>query len=192
MMAAIAAALALARSFPDNTAAFAPAHPLSGGVPMPIKYQPDGYHTATPYLVVRGAAKALEFYRKAFGAQELFRMPGPGDCIMHAEMKIGDSIIMLADEQPQMGFSGPETIGGTPVSLMLYVPDVDAQFKQAIAAGGKQTRPVMDQFYGDRSGTLTDPFGHVWTIATHKEDVPPQEMDRRFQEWMQKQGGRAS
>jgi len=148
---------------------------------MPVKPIPDGYHTVTPYLIIAGAAKAIEFYKKAFGATELLRLEGPGGSIGHAEIKIGDSIIMLADEHPQMGYRGPPALGGTPVSIMLYVPNVDAQFAQAIAAGGKVTRPVVDQFYGDRSGTLTDPFGHVWTIGTHTEDVPADEIARRLQ-----------
>jgi len=148
---------------------------------MPVKPIPDGYHTVTPYLIIAGAAKAIEFYKKAFGATELLRLEGPGGSIGHAEIKIGDSIIMLADEHPQMGYRGPPALGGTPVSIMLYVPNVDAQFAQAIAAGGKVTRPVVDQFYGDRSGTLTDPFGHVWTIGTHTEDVPADEIARRLE-----------
>ncbi len=147
---------------------------------MPVKPIPDGYHVVTPYLVIDGATQALQFYQKAFGAKELFRMDAPGGRIGHAEMKIGDSIIMLADEYPEMGFRGPKALGGTPVSLLLYVENVDAQFERAVAAGAKVQRPVKDQFYGDRSGTLEDPFGHVWTIASHKEDVPPDEMNRRM------------
>jgi PhnB protein len=146
---------------------------------MPAKPIPDGYHTATPYLIVQDAARAIEFYKRAFGATELLRL-GHGDSVVHAEIKIGDSPIMLADEVPEMGFRGPDSIGGTPVSLMLYVEDVDARFAQAVAAGAKVSRPVADQFYGDRAGTLTDPFGHVWTIATHTEDVPHEEINRRF------------
>ncbi len=139
---------------------------------------PAGYHTVTPYLIIRGAAKALDFYKQAFGAEELFRFPH-GDKIGHAEIKIGDSPIMLADEQPDMGFEGPESYGGSPVCICLYVPDVDALAKRAVAAGAKELRPVKDQFYGDRSGTFSDPFGHVWTISTHKEDVSPEEMKKR-------------
>jgi PhnB protein len=149
---------------------------------MPAKPVPEGYHSVTPYLIIQGAAKAIEFYKQAFGATELLRLSGPGGSIGHAEIKIGDSIIMLADEHPQMGYRGPQALGGTPVSILLYVENVDAQFARAIAAGGKQSRPVADQFYGDRSGTFTDPFGHVWTIATHKEDVPQEEVERRFAE----------
>ncbi len=139
---------------------------------------PDGYHTATPYLIIQGAAKAIDFYKRAFGAEELFRMDMGGK-LGHAEIKIGNSPIMLADEHPEMGAKGPQAYGGTPVSIMLYVKDVDAQAKQAIAAGAKVLRPVQDQFYGDRSGTFADPFGHIWTLATHKEDVPPDELERR-------------
>jgi PhnB protein len=153
---------------------------------MAVQAIPEGYHTVTPYLIVKGAAKAIEYYQKAFGAVECYRMESGGGKLGHAEIQIGDSIIMLADEHPEMGYRGPESLGGTPVSILLYVPDVDARFQQAIAAGGKEMRPVMDQFYGDRSGTLTDPFGHVWTIATHKEDVPPEELHRRMEAMMKK------
>lgn len=141
---------------------------------------PEGYHSVTPYLIIDGAADAIAYYRKAFGATELFRMPAPGGKIGHAEIKIGDSPIMLADEAPEMGFKGPKTIGGSPISIMIYVDDVDTVFNQAIAAGGTEQRPVKDQFYGDRSGTLEDPFGHVWHVATHKEDVSPEEMEERM------------
>ena len=144
-----------------------------------VKPIPDGYYTATPYLIVREAAKAIEFYRQAFGATELMRMPAPGGKVGHAEIRIGNSTIMLADEAPEMGARSPETIGGSPISILLYVEDVDAVFKQAVAAGAKVTRPVKDQFYGDRMGGITDPFGHAWYIATHKEDVSPEEMKTR-------------
>jgi PhnB protein len=153
---------------------------------MTVKAIPDGYHTATPYLVVRGAAKALDFYTSALGATELMRFPGPGGMIMHAEFKIGDSIIMLADENPAMQAHSPATLGGTPVGIALYVEDADPLFHRAVSAGAKVERPLEDQFYGDRSGTVTDPFGHKWTFATHKEDVPPDEMMRRFDEVMKK------
>jgi PhnB protein len=155
---------------------------------MAVKPIPDGYHTVTPYLIVQGAAAAIEFYKKAFGAKELMRMPGPGGKVGHAELQIGDSRIMLADEHPEMGAKGPGSFGGSPVGLLLYVEDVDARFNRAVAAGGKVKKPLADQFYGDRSGTLTDPFGHQWTIATHKEDVAPAEMDRRMKEMMKKKG----
>ncbi len=144
-----------------------------------VKPIPDGYHSLTPYLIIDGAADALEFYKKAFGATELFRMEHEGK-IGHAEMKIGDSPFMLADADPQRGHKSPNALGGTPVSLMIYVEDCDATFKQAIEAGGVEVRPLQDQFYGDRSGMLTDPFGHVWNVATHKEDVSPEEIDKRL------------
>ena len=149
---------------------------------MAVKPIPEGYHSITPYLSVRGASEALEFYKKAFGAEELTRMPMPDGKIAHAEMRIGDSVIMLADEFPDSGFSAPPTIGGTTSLIMIYVDDVDATFKRALASGGKETRPLTDQFYGDRSGTLVDPFGHVWTVATHIEDVSPEEMEKRMRE----------
>jgi PhnB protein len=140
---------------------------------------PEGYHTATPYLVIQGAANAIEFYKKAFGATELMRMSGPGGKVMHAEIKIGDSPIMLGDEFPEMGVRGPKALGGSPVSIFLYVEDVDALAKQALAAGAKELMAVQDQFWGDRYGKLEDPFGHVWGIATHKEDVAPDEINKR-------------
>lgn len=156
---------------------------------MAVKPIPDGYHTVTPYLIVRGAAEALAFYTEAFGGVELFRMPMPGGRVGHAEVQLGDSRIMLADEFPEMGASSPQTIGGTAVHLCLYVPDADARFAKAVAAGAKVVRPLKDQFYGDRSGTVEDPFGHSWTIATHIEDVTPEEMDRRHQAMAAAQAG---
>ena len=144
-----------------------------------VHYQPPGFHTATPYLIVDGAARALEFYQQAFGATELFRMPMPNGKVCHAEMQIGDSRLMLADEFPEMGARGPLSIGGTPLGLMLYVADCDAMFARAVALGAKALMPLTDQFYGDRSGTLLDPFGHKWTIATHTEDVAPEELEKR-------------
>ena len=140
---------------------------------------PEGYHTVTPYLIIKGASEAIEFYKKAFGAIELFRMPQPDGRVGHAELKIGDSIIMLADEFPEMNATSPQTLGGTPVNLLLYVEDVDTMYPQAISAGGIEQRPLQDQFYGDRSGTFKDPFGHVWTIATHTEDLTPEEIGKR-------------
>src|SRR5258708_38903852 len=140
---------------------------------------PEGYHSVTPYLIVDGGAKALDFYKKAFGAKEIMRMPGPDGKIGHAEIKIGDSHIMLADEHPQMGYRGPKSVGGTPVALMVYVEDVDKVAAQATAAGAKVLEAVQDKFYGDRMGTVEDPFGHKWHIATHKEDVSPDEMEKR-------------
>ena len=144
-----------------------------------VKPIPEGYHSLTPYLIIDGAADAIEYYKKAFGATELFRMEHGGR-IGHAEMKIGDSPFMLADANQQMGYKGPQAYGGTPVSLMIYVDDVDTTYPQALAAGGTEVKPLQDQFYGDRSGTLTDPFGHVWTVATHKEDVSSEEIDKRL------------
>lgn len=146
---------------------------------MAVKPIPEGYHSVTPYLVVNDAAGAIDFYKKAFGATELFRMPY-GDKIGHAEIKIGDSHVMLADENPQMGYVGPQAVTGTPFSLMIYVENVDTTYNEAIASGATEIKPLQDQFYGDRSGTLKDPYGHVWTIATHKEDVTPEEMDKRM------------
>jgi PhnB protein len=140
---------------------------------------PKGYHAITPYLSVQGASDAIAFYKKAFGAKEVMRMPGPGETIGHAEIQIGDSRIMLADEFPEMNFRSPRAIGGTPVTIHLYVEDVDKVAKKALAAGAKLLRPVAEQFYGDRSGSLEDPFGHVWHIATHVEDIPMRELKKR-------------
>lgn len=144
-----------------------------------VKPIPEGYHSVTPYLSIKGAAAAIDYYKQVFGATELFRMAGPDGKIGHAEIKIGDSPIMLADEFPEMEFVSPKTLGGSPVGLMIYVDDVDTMYKQAISAGGQEIKPLQNQFYGDRSGTLKDPFGHVWTVATHVEDVPPEEMEKR-------------
>lgn len=144
---------------------------------------PEGFHTITPSLVVRDAAKAIDFYKKALGAQELSRMPSPDGKIMHAELKIGDSIIFLADENPNMGVKSPQSLGGCTGVLHVYVPNVDQVFQQAIAAGSKETMPVADQFWGDRYGSLIDPFGYVWGIGTHKEDLSPKETEQRAQEF---------
>ena len=150
-------------------------------MPGKVNPIPDAYRGATPYLYIKGAAEAMEFYTKAFGATELFRMPMPGGKIAHAEMKIGnDAIFMLADEFPEMNVRGPKTIGGTPVSIYVYVPDVDAFAKRATDAGAIVKRPLKTQFYGDRSVQLEDPFGHSWGFATHVEDVPPDELERRM------------
>jgi PhnB protein len=154
---------------------------------MAAKHIPAGYHSVTPYLIVKGAAGAIDFYKKAFGAAEQMRFPGPGGKIGHAEIKIGDSVVMLADEHPEMGFRSPQSMGGTPVSIMLYIEDVDKVVERAVKAGAKLERPVMDQFYGDRNGTILDPFGHVWTISTHIEDVSPEEMARRAAAFAKKQ-----
>ena len=148
---------------------------------MPTKAIPDGYRTATPYLVVRNAAQAIEFYKKAFKAQEIMRMATPDGKIGHAELKIGDSIIFLADESPRMPNKSPQTLGGCTSGVMLYVDDVDTTFQQAVDAGGKTQMPVADMFWGDRYGSLMDPYGHIWSVATHKEDVAPGEMEKRAQ-----------
>ena len=147
---------------------------------MAVQAIPAGYRTVTPYLICAGAAKAIDYYQQAFGAKERMRHEMPGGVIGHAEIEIGDSIVMLADEFPQMNVKGPLAIGGTPVGLCIYVTNVDEVFNRAINAGGKVERPLADQFYGDRTGTLIDPFGHKWTIATHIEDVTPEEMQRRM------------
>jgi len=151
---------------------------------MAVNPIPADYAGVTSYLIVRGAAKAIDYYQRAFGATELFRLP-MGDRIGHAEIRIGAGVVMLADEMLDMGYKSPQTLGGTPVSLMFYVTDVDTTFARAVAAGGTVQKPLQNQFYGDRSGTLADPFGHVWTIATHVEDVAPDEMDRRMKKAMQ-------
>lgn len=154
---------------------------------------PDGYHTLTPYLIVKGGVKAIEFYKQALGAVELFRMPGPdGKSIGHAEIKIGDSIVMLSEENPAWGNKSPQTLGGVASSLMVYVKDVDTAFKRAVAAGATVIRPVADQFYGDRSGCISDPFGHQWTISTHTEDLTPEELKVRGAEAMKKMCAQAS
>jgi PhnB protein len=146
---------------------------------MAVKAIPDGYHSATPYLIVKGAAQAIDFYKHSFGATELFRMADAEGRVGHAEIRIGDSVIMLADENLSRGYRSPRSLGGSPVSIMLYLEYVDDVFARAVKAGAKAQRAVANQFYGDRSGTLEDPFGHVWTIATHVEDVPPAELERR-------------
>ncbi len=145
-----------------------------------VKPIPDTYHTATPYLTVRGADEAIDFYQRAFGAKELFRMPGPNGKIVHAEILIGDSHIMLSDESAACGSQAPVTLNGTPVGIFLYVDDVDKTFQQAVKAGAKETMPPQDMFWGDRFGRLTDPFGHKWMVATHIEDVSPAEMEERM------------
>jgi len=142
---------------------------------------PEGHHTVTPHLVVRGAAQAIEFYKKAFGAQELMRMEGPGGLIGHAEIKIGDSIIFLADEFPQAPCKSPQSLGSTTCTLNIYLDNVDKTYDTAVKAGGKVAMPLADMFWGDRYGQVTDPFGHVWGLATHIEDVSPQEMEKRAQ-----------
>jgi len=149
---------------------------------MATKRIPDGYGTVTPYLIVKDAARALDFYKSALDAVELYRMPDPSGRVAHAEMRVGNSQVMLADEVPDMGAVSPQTLGGAGVSFLVYVDDVDSAYRKAVAAGAKEKRPVQDQFYGDRAGTIQDPFGHQWTLATHVEDVPPDEIQRRFEE----------
>lgn len=148
---------------------------------MAVKPIPDGYHSVTPYLIANDAASAIDFYKKGFGACELMRLVAPDGKVGHAEIRIGDSPVMLSDENLEMGFRSPRSLGGAGLSMLIYVENVDAFFDQAIAAGAKMLRPVQDQFYGDRSGTLEDPFGHVWTVATHIEDLTPEEIDQRSQ-----------
>ena len=140
---------------------------------------PKGYHTVTPSLVVAGAAKAIDFYKKALGAEEIMRFPGPDGTLMHAEIRIGDSTVMLGDEMPEQGARGPKSIGGTPVSFFVYKEDVDAAWKRAVDAGGKQIMPLADQFWGDRTGCIEDPFGHHWWLAQHVEDLTPEEIRKR-------------
>jgi PhnB protein len=147
---------------------------------MAVPFKPKGYLTVTAYLSIRGAARAIDFYKKVFGATERLRMPGPSpDTVGHAELTIGDSVIMLADEFPAFGNKSPQTLNGTPVSFAVYVPDADATFNQAVAAGAQVLHPIQNKFYGDRAGTVIDPFGHIWTVMTHLEDVSPEEMNKR-------------
>ena len=148
---------------------------------MAVRAIPDGYTSLTPYLVCKGAAKAIDFYRNAFGAEETVRMPGPDGQVMHAEVKIGNAMLMLADENPQRGALSPESIGGTASSIMFYCDDVDAVFRRAVSLGATSEVEPTDQFWGDRMANLVDPFGHKWAIATHKEDVSPEEMMKRMQ-----------
>jgi PhnB protein len=155
---------------------------------MSVKAIPEGYHSITPYIVVDGAARAIDFYREAFGAEEVLRMAA-GEKVGHAEIRIGDSFVMLSDEWPEHNMLGPKARGGSTGFLMIYVEDVDAAYARALAAGASELRPVEDQFYGDRSGSVTDPFGHQWTLATHVEDVPEDELHRRMAQWASSQGG---
>ena len=155
-----------------------------------VKPIPEGMHTITPHLTIKGAAKAIEFYKKAFGAQELSRHEVPGGAIMHASIRIGDSVLFLNDEFPQMGCASPQTIGGTSVVLTLYVEDADKFFKRAVDAGAESKMPVADQFWGDRYGMVQDPFGHQWAIATRVENLTPEEMERRGREAMAQMAGK--
>jgi PhnB protein len=150
-----------------------------------VREIPKGFHTVTPYLMVTDSAKAIDFYKRAFGAQELYRVEGPDGKVAHAEIRIGDSIIMLSDEMPGWSRS-PQSLGGTPVNIFLYVKDVDGVFNRAVAAGAKVAMPVSDMFWGDRYGQVTDPFGHSWSLATHKEDVPLEELRERTKAAMAK------
>ena len=155
-------------------------------MPSQVKPIPQGFHTATPYLTLNDAARAIDFYKRAFGAQEVMRMNGPGGKIGHAEIKIGDSIIMLANEMPGSGSRSPQSLSGTTAGIFLYVENADAVFNQAVSAGAKVEAPLADMFWGDRFGSLKDPFGHSWSVATHKEDVAPAEMSKRMQEFAAK------
>ena len=147
-----------------------------------VKPIPEGYHSITPYLAIKDAARAIEFYQRAFGAKEIMRMNTPQGKVSHAEIKIGDSILMLSEESLTSGIRPPQGLEASPVSLFLYVDDVDSVFKKALTAGAKETQPLANQFWGDRYGRLTDPFGHSWSLATHVEDVAPEEMGKRAQE----------
>lgn len=160
-------------------------------MPSSVQPIPKGYHSITSYLVVNDAARAIDFYKRAFGAQEKMRMDGPGGKIGHAELKIGDSIIMLSDEMPGSGTRSPRSLGGTTAGVFLYVENVDTVFKQAVSAGAKADAQPSDMFWGDRFGKLTDPFGHQWSLATHKEDIAPDEMAKRAKEAMAKMGQQA-
>lgn len=154
-----------------------------------VKAVPDGFNSVSAHLVVRGAAQAIEFYKKAFGAEEISRMPGPdGKSLMHAEVKIGNSTVMLVDENPEWGMRSPQSIGGSPVTLHIYAEDADAIYDRAVKAGATATMPLMDAFWGDRYGKLTDPFGHEWGIAAHLEDLSPEEIGKRAQEWFAQMG----
>jgi len=156
--------------------------------PKRVEAVPKAYGSVTAALAVRGAADAIAFYAKAFGAKERSRMPGPDGKLMHAEVRIGDTIVMLGDEAPEMGSPSPQTLNGSPVSLMLYVKDVDAVFARAVAAGAKPVMPPADMFWGDRYGAVTDPFGHRWSLATHKADLTPKQMMKGMNEWLATQG----
>lgn len=147
---------------------------------MPVPFKPPGYHSVTPYLALRDAKAAIDFYTRAFGAELVLELNMPDGSIAHAEIRIGDSILMLAEENDEWGNRSPQALGGSPVSMMIYVPDVDGAYARAIEAGATRLRPVEDQFYGDRSGTLTDPYGYQWTLATHIEDVSADEAQRRM------------
>lgn len=154
-----------------------------------VKWKPDGYHTITPYLTVTGANEAIDFYKKAFGAQELYRMPGPNGKIMHAELKIGESMLMISEEMKEMGCTSPTTLKGSPVSIFMYVENVDKAFEQAIKAGAKAEKQPENMFWGDKYGSFVDPYGHRWALATHVEDVSPEEMKKRHEEFNKQMAG---
>ena len=149
---------------------------------------PEGFHTVTPHLVIKGASEAIEFYKKAFGAAEISRLPGPDGKLMHGSLKIGDSIVFLVDENPQWGSNGPLSLGGTPITLHLYVEDVDTAFSQAVEAGASVKMPPADMFWGDRYGVITDPFGHSWSLATRKQDLTPEQVAKNAEEMFAKGG----
>ena len=156
---------------------------------MAVQPVPEGYHTITPYLAVENASEAIDFYKRALGAKERVRMPGPGGSVMHAELEIGDSVVMLSDPFPQASTKPPKELGGTSVSIMTYVDNIDSLYKQAIDAGATSLMEPDDMFWGDRFGSIQDPFGHSWTIATHVEDVSPEEMEKRSQEFFAAMAG---
>lgn len=156
---------------------------------MPVNPIPAGYAGATAYLIIRDATRAMDFYKSVFGAKEVLHLKYPDGKLAHAELAIGAGHVMLAEEMPEMGFRGPLSFGGTPVSLLVYFKDVDAVVEKAVAAGAESKKPVADQFYGDRSGTIVDPFGHVWTIATHVKDMSPDEMQKAMDQAMQQPKG---
>ena len=158
-------------------------------MPGQVQPIPQGYHSVTPYLVVDDAAKAIDFYKRAFDAKEKVRMEGPAGKIAHAEIQIGDSMVMLGDEMPQMDTKAPRSLGGTTAGILIYVKDADAAFNKAVSAGAKVTMPLADMFWGDRYGRLMDPFGHSWSLATHKEEVAPEEMKKRMQAEMARRSG---
>ena len=150
-------------------------------MPQAVQNPPQGYHTLTPYMTVRNARAAIDFYRQAFGAEKVLQLDMADGSVAHAEIRIGDSVVMLSEESEAWGTKGPLTLGGSPMFLMAYVADVDAAFRRALAAGATEVRPVADQFYGDRSGTLKDPYGHQWTLSTHVEDVSQAEAQKRME-----------
>lgn len=154
----------------------------------PIAWKPAQYHTVTPFLTLRGAAQAVEFYKRAFGAEELFRMTDPGGTIMHAEVRIGDSVVMMGEEMPAMGVTSPATLGGASSGLLIYVPNCDDAFERAVKAGATSVQKPENMFWGDRYATVKDPFGHRWSLATHQRDLTPEEMKKAQEAWLRSQG----